>query len=145
MHIPYNVVPQISMAVMAGELNAAVVPLSTSVSSIKAGRLRALGVMSPKRSTALPEVPTIAEAGVAGAAPVAWHGWFVPARTPRAIIGVLQREAVKALNVPDVRDRLHGMGLEIVGSTPEEFEAKFKADLAVFAKIIKDARIPLQD
>jgi len=68
-----------------------------------------------------------------------------PAKTSRAIVERLQRETVKALNTPEVRERIRGMGQEIIGSTPDEFAAKVKADLAKFARIVKQARIPLQD
>ncbi len=107
--------------------------------------MRAVGLFSPRRSAALPDVPTVVEAGVTGVALIFWHGLFVPAKTPRDIVGRIQREAANALNMPDVRERLLAMGLEIVGSTPEEFDGKFKADLAAFARIIKESHIPQQD
>ena len=143
--IPYKGEAPISTALMAGEVDVAILPLSTNLQSVKAGRLRALGVTGTRRSAALPDVPTVAEAGVTGYEYAGWHGLFVPAKTPRDIVQLIQREAVKALNMPDVKGRLLAMGQELVGSTPEEFGAKYKADLAQFARVVKEARIPLQD
>ncbi len=134
----------IGTALMTGEVDVAILPLPSNLASIRAGRLRALGVTGPKRSAALPDIPTVAEAG-AGFEFVGWWGLFVPAKTPRAIVEAIQREAVKALNAPDVRDRILAMGQEIVGSTPDVFAAKYKENLAQFARIVREGRIPLQD
>jgi tripartite-type tricarboxylate transporter receptor subunit TctC len=144
--IPYKGEAPISVALITSEVDVAVMTLPTVLQSIKTGRLRALGVVTGARRLALlPDVPTIAEAGVAGFEYTSWFGLFVPARTPRNIVELIQREAANALGVPDVRDALLAMGLEPVGSTPEEFDARYKADLVKFASIVKEARIPLQD
>ena len=143
--IPYNGPAQINIALMAGDVQVAIVPLGGILPSIKAGRLRALGVTGARRLAVLPDVPTVAEAGVTGFESDSLQGLFVPAKTPRDIVELIHREAVKTLNMPDVRNRFLAMGLVFVGSTPEEFDAKYKADLAKFARIIKEARIPLQD
>ncbi|MBI2960409.1 MAG: tripartite tricarboxylate transporter substrate binding protein [Betaproteobacteria bacterium] len=143
--VPYKGDAPISSALMAGEVDVAVMPLQTSLQAVKAGRLRALGVTSARRSADLPDVPTIAEAGVSGYEFVSWYGLFVPAKTPRDVVESIQRATVKVINMPEVRNRIRGMTLEIVGNTPEEFDAKYRADLAKFARIVKEARIPLQD
>jgi len=143
--IPYKGDGPLNTALIAGEVELAVLPLSSSQSHIRSGRLRALGVTGSRRSAAFPDVPTVAEAGVPGFDSGSWQGLFVPANTPRDIIQRIQVEAVKALRMPDVRDRLPALGQEPVGSTPDEFEAKFKADIAKFVRIVKEARIPLQD
>lgn len=143
--IPYKGPAQINIALMAGEVDVAIVPLGGSLPSIKAGRLRALGVTGARRLAVLPDVPTVAEAGVTGFESESLQGLFVPAKTPRDIVELIHREAVKTLNMPDVRERFLAMGLALVGSTPEEFEAKYEADLAKFARIIKEARIPPQN
>jgi tripartite-type tricarboxylate transporter receptor subunit TctC len=122
-----------------------VVPLATSLPLIAAGRLRALAVTSARRAAALPDVPTIAESGVAGFASSSWQGFFVAARTPRDIVEVIQRETAKALQSPDMRARLSALSYEPVGSTPAEFDAFFKSELRRFADVVKQAHIPPQD
>jgi tripartite-type tricarboxylate transporter receptor subunit TctC len=143
--VPYRGDAQINTALMAGEVEVAVVPLATSLPLIAAGRLRALGVTSARRSAALPDVPTIAESGVAGFASSSWQGFFVPARTPRDIVERIQRETAKVLQAPDVRGRLAALSYEPVGSTPQEFAAYFRSELARFAGVVKQAHIPPQD
>jgi tripartite-type tricarboxylate transporter receptor subunit TctC len=143
--VPYRGDAQINTALMAGEVEVAVVPLATSLPLIAAGRLRALGVTSARRSAALPDVPTIAESGVAGFASSSWQGFFVPARTPRDIVDRIQRETAQVLQAPDVRGRLAALSYEPVGSTPQEFEAYFRSELARFAGVVKQAHIPPQD
>ena len=143
--IVYKGVAPLNTALLAGEVPLAIMPLSITVPSVKSGRLRALGVTSTQRTAVLPEVPTIAEAGIAGFESVGWQGLFVPAKTPRAVIERLNQEAVRALNAPDVRERIIASGQEPVGGTPEQFEARFRADLAKFARIVQEARIPPQD
>jgi tripartite-type tricarboxylate transporter receptor subunit TctC len=143
--IPYRGDAPLNTALIAGEVHLAVVPFSTAKPHVEAGRLRALGIACAKRSPALPDVPTIAESGLAGCESSSWQGWFVPAHTPREIVALLQREAAKALDAPDVRVRLDATANAPVASTPEEFAAMFKADLEKFTKVIKDAKIPLQD
>ena len=143
--VPYRGDAQINTALMAGEVEVAVVPLATSLPLIAAGKLRALAVTSVRRSAALPDVPTIAESGVAGFASSSWQGFFVAARTPRDIVGLIQQETAKALQTPDMRARLAALSYEPVGSTPAEFDAFFKSELARFADVVKQAHIPPQD
>ncbi len=143
--VPYKGDAPLNTALMGGEVQVAVVPLSTSLQFIRSGKLRALAVTAAKRSAALPDVPTVAESGVPGFDSTSWQGLFVPARTARDIVDTIQRAVAAALDSPDVRDRVHSMGQEIVGSAPDEFDAKVKADIAKFARIVKEAHIPLQD
>lgn len=143
--IPYKGAALISTAILTGELDVAIVPLPGNMESVKAGRMRALAVFGNQRSPMAPNVETVTEAGFAGFEFVAWQGLFVLAGTPRGVIDLVQRAAVMALNTPDVRDRLLAMGQVIVGSTPDEFDAKYKADLANYARIVKQAGIPPQD
>ncbi len=143
--VPYKGDAPLSTALMAGEVDVAVVPLATSVQNIRAGRIKALAVTGTRRIASLPEVPTVAESGIPGFDSTSWQGLFAPSGTPRVIVERLQREIAKAVLAPDVRERLTGLGGEIVASTPEEFDAKFRSDLAMFARIVRDARIPLQD
>jgi tripartite-type tricarboxylate transporter receptor subunit TctC len=143
--VPYRGDAQINSALMAGEVEIAVVPLATSLPLIAAGRLRALAVTSARRSAALPDVPTIAESGVPGFASSSWQGFFVAARTPRDIVDLIQRETAKVLQAADVRERLAALTYEPVGSAPEDFAAYFKSELARFAGVVKQAQIPPQD
>ena len=119
--IPYRGDAPLNTALIAGEVHLAVVPFGTAKPNIESGKLRALGIAGPKRSPSLPEVPTIAESGVAGFESWSWQGWFVPAGTPPEVIALIQREAAKALKMPDVRARMDATANEVVGSTADEF------------------------
>jgi tripartite-type tricarboxylate transporter receptor subunit TctC len=143
--IPYRSDAQINAALLAGDVQVAVVPLATSLPLIAAGRLRPLAVTGARRSAALPDAPTIAEAGLAGFASSSWQGFFVPARTPTEIVAQIQRETAKALAAAEVRDRLKALSYEPVGSAPAEFDAFFRSELAKFAGVVRDAHIPPQD
>jgi tripartite-type tricarboxylate transporter receptor subunit TctC len=143
--IPYRGDAPLNTALVAGEVHLAVVPFATAKPNIESGALRGLGIAGSRRSPSLPEVPTIAESGVAGFESSSWQGWFMPAGTPPEVIALIQREAAKALKMPDVRARLDATANEVVGSTPAAFALQYKADLARFAKVVKDAGIPQQD
>lgn len=142
--VPFRGDAQINAALIAGEVEVAVVPLATAVPLIKDGRIRALGITGGKRSATVPDVPTIAEAGVPGFASTSWQGWFMAAKTPAPIVGRVQQEIAKALQLADVRTRLGAMAYDGVGSTPAEFAAFYKAEIAKFSKVIADAKIPKQ-
>jgi len=143
--IPYKGQGPMFQALLAGELDVAIVSLQSALSQFKSGRLQPLAVTSRRRSVALPEVPTVEEAGYAGFEMPSWHGIFVPAGTPRDVVNRLQREAARVVQSADVRQRVESTGNEVVGSTPEEFDAKYRADVARFKKIVKDAGLPYQD
>jgi tripartite-type tricarboxylate transporter receptor subunit TctC len=142
--VPYRGDAPLNAALIAGEVDVAVVPMSTVLSHVASGTIKALAIGGAKRSPALPNVPTVAET-IPGFESTSWQGLFVPAGTPRDIVLTIQRETAKALKLPDVVARLKTGGNEGVGSTPEEFDALFRADIVKFAKIIKDANIPTQD
>jgi tripartite-type tricarboxylate transporter receptor subunit TctC len=142
--VPFRGDAQINAALIAGEVEVAVVPLATAVPLINDGRLRALGLTGGKRSPTVPDVPTMAEAGVPGFASTSWQGWFMAAETPGPIVERIQQEVAKALALPDMRPRLAAMAYEGIGSTPAEFAAFYKAEIAKFAKVIADAKIPRQ-
>jgi tripartite-type tricarboxylate transporter receptor subunit TctC len=142
--VPFRGDAQINAALIAGEVEVAVVPLATAVPLIKDGRIRALGITGAKRSATVPDVPTVAEAGVPGFASTSWQGWFMPAKTPASIVERVQQATAKALTMPDVQPRLAAMAYEAVGSTPAEFDAFYKSEIAKFAKVIADAKIPKQ-
>ena len=131
-------------ALIAGEIQIGVMPMATTLPLVEGGQLKALAIGGAKRSAAVPNVPTVAET-LAGFESTSWQGYFVPAGTPRDVVIKLQQETAKALKNPDVIERLRTGGNEGIGSTPEAFDALFKADIAKYAKIIADAKIPKLD
>jgi tripartite-type tricarboxylate transporter receptor subunit TctC len=108
---------------------------------IKSGRLRGLGVTSTKRAGGVPDIPTIAEAGLPGYEAVQWFGLLAPAATPREIVSRLHTETVRALQSAEVKNRLSADGADPVGSTPEEFAAFLRSETAKWAKVVKQAGI----
>jgi tripartite-type tricarboxylate transporter receptor subunit TctC len=142
--VPYKGQGPMMLALLAGEVDVAIVSLQTSLQALRAGKLRALAVTSSKRSPALPEVPTVAET-VPGYELTSWHGLFAPAGTPRDVVLRLQRAVADAARHPDVKRTVEDAGNEVVGSTPEAFQAKFAADVAKFRAVVRDAKLPPQD
>jgi tripartite-type tricarboxylate transporter receptor subunit TctC len=144
-HVPYKGDAPMYLALLAGEVDVAFGPLGNAIQHIRSGKLRALAMTNPTRSAAIPDVPTMAEAGVPNFAPTGWLGLFAPAGTPRAIVERLHSEMVKVIATPEIRERFPGWGYEPVGSTPEEFDQRFKSDLSLYSRVIREAHIPLQD
>ena len=144
LHVPYKGDAPLSQALLAGEVQLAFMPLAGVLPHIRSGRLRALGVSGTARSATLPEVPTLTEAGI----PFEFTGWlgvFAPASSPRDIVIQIQRDIAHAIVAQDMRERWSAWGYEPVGSTPEQFAEKYKLDLATYARVIRDAKIPLQE
>ena len=136
-HIPYKGGgPQVT-ALMSGETQASLATISTVLTQINAGRLRALGVTSAKRSGVLPGVPTIAESGVPGYEMNPWIAVFAPSGTPKDIVNRLNAEINRALKHPDVSLSLANQALDPWTGTPEEFDARLKVDYEKYAKLIK--------
>ena len=136
-HIPYKGgAPQVT-ALVSGETQASLATISTVLMHIQSGRLRALGVAGLKRSSSLPNLPTISEAGVPGYEMSPWVGAFVPAGTPKAIVDKLNAEINRALKHPDVLQNLTTQAIDTWSSTPEEFDQRLKADYDKYAKLIK--------
>jgi tripartite-type tricarboxylate transporter receptor subunit TctC len=142
--VPYRGDAPLHAALAAGQVELAIVPLSSTLALVKSGKMRALAVPSAKRVGVLPDVPAIAET-LPGFESTAWHGLFLPAKTPRDIADVLHRAVLRALAAPDVRERFLSMAYDVIGSTPEQFKVVFDADVAKFARIVKEARIPVQE
>lgn len=115
--------------------------LSLLIPHVRGGRLRALGVTSASRNHALPDVPTVAESGLAGYESVQWAGMLAPAATPRDIVTRLHKEATAILRAPEARDRLRSDGSEVVASSPEDFAAFIQAEMAKWVKVVKAAGI----
>ncbi|MGZ8263302.1 MAG: tripartite tricarboxylate transporter substrate binding protein [Burkholderiales bacterium] len=136
-HIPYKGAGPAAVDVIAGQIPIYFMNALQAVPHMKSKRLRALGVTSDKRFPGLPHVPTIAEAGVPGYAMTNWYGMLVPANTPQNAIVRLHAEVARILNLPDLKDRLSSEGAEVIASTPGEFAAFLRQEMAKAAKIVK--------
>jgi tripartite-type tricarboxylate transporter receptor subunit TctC len=136
-HLPYKGAAPASVGLMSGEAQLAFLVMPVAQAQIKAGRMRGLGVAAKTRSAVAPQVPTMAEAGVAGHEALQWNGLFVPAGVPPAIIDRLHREVAKAVVVPEVRQRFEAEGADPVGSTPGEFAAFFRVEAEKWADVAK--------
>ena len=140
-HGPYKGTGPGAVDTVAGQVQLMMPNLLTALPHVKSGRLRALGVTSAKRSAGVPDVPTIAQAGVPGYEAIQWYGLLAPAGTPREIVTKLHGEIVKILAAPDTREKLSSDGAEPVGSTPEQFAAFIRAETEKWGKVVKAAGI----
>ena len=140
-HIPFKGMGAAYTDLIGGQVELSFPTIISSIAHIKAGRLRALAVTTPKRAAALPDIPTFGEAGVPGVVVVNWYGLIAPVRTPHAVIERLSAEAVKAMNSPEMMKRLVAEGSEAVGSSPREFAAHIRAERDLWTKVIKQAGI----
>ena len=136
-HIPYKGAAAAMQDLIGGRVDLMFDNFASSLSQVKGGRIRALAVTTAKRTSLAPELPTIAESGLPGFDISTWFGIFVPAGTPRPVVDRLYDEFAKALNAPDVREKMINLGAEPVGSRPEEFAAYVKAEAAKYAKLVK--------
>jgi tripartite-type tricarboxylate transporter receptor subunit TctC len=127
----------------AGATEMAFPPLASAMPLVKGGRLRALGVSTAKRTPFLPDVPTVAEAGLPKFEYSTWYGMWAPTGTPRAVLTKVNAETRKASGLPDVRERLSFQGAEPASASVDEFSAFFKAEVARWAPIIKDFSVPV--
>ena len=140
-HVPYKGVPEALNDVVGGRVQFTMAPLGASIGLIRDGRLRGLGVSSPKRAGVHPELPTIAESGYPGFRWDSWSGMFAPAKTPRAIISKLNRAVVPVLSEPEMQQRFAAIGMEAMPGTPEQID-KFVADqLALVMQLARKAGI----
>jgi tripartite-type tricarboxylate transporter receptor subunit TctC len=140
-HVPYKGAAPAIQDVLAGHVQVMFDNTSSAIPNIKTGRLRALGVASLKRYPTLPDLPTIAEEGVAGYETTIWLGFFAPAKTPAAVLQKLNREIQDAVNSAEYKDKLLALDIQPKVSTSQELTAYLKTDLAKWAKVIKDGNI----
>jgi tripartite-type tricarboxylate transporter receptor subunit TctC len=140
-HVPYKGGGAAIPALMGGQVQLMFATTVSALPHVRAGRLRALGVTSPKRWPSVPDVPTIAEAGVPGYDHTPWNGFLAPAKTPRAIIARLNEETARILHTPETRAVFVNDGAEPVGNKPEEFGATIKSEIAKWSKVIAAAGI----
>jgi len=110
---------------------------------IKSGKLRALAVTTPRRASALPDVPTLEEAGVKGIAIGTWFGLLAPAATPKEVVARLNAEAVKVIQSADFKKRMDEIGAEPVGNTSEQMAAQIRSETEKFARLVKDAKVTI--
>jgi tripartite-type tricarboxylate transporter receptor subunit TctC len=143
-HIPYKGGGPAVISIVSGETAILMATIPSSIQHFQSGRLIPLGVTSPKRNAALPEIPSIAEAGVPGYEAIEWNGVMAPAGTPPAVISRLHQSIAKSLAIPEVKERIVALGADPVGSSPEEFAAFIKKELATWSKVIKEVGITIE-
>ncbi len=143
-HIPYKGSAGVLADVMGGQIAVTIDNMPPYLPQVKAGKIRALAVSTAKRSSAVPDLPTIAEAGVPGYEAGAWFGLLAPTGTLKVVVTQLSNETARILKLPDISKRISELGAEPVGSTPEQFTALIKSEIAKWAKVIKDANVELQ-
>jgi tripartite-type tricarboxylate transporter receptor subunit TctC len=136
-HVPYRGTAPSLTALISGEVSLSFANIPAISAHVKAGRLRPLANLGPKRSDQLPNVPTMKEAGIPGVEVVVWYGIFAPAATPRDVVNKLGDTVAKAARAPDMQQRLHDLGAEPVGNTPEEFAKLFREEVTRWAEVVK--------
>ena len=140
-HVPFNGIAPAVTAVVAGDVQVMFAAAPSAMPQVASGKLRALGVASPKRMTSAPALPTLDESGLPGFDVTSWYSIVAPAATPPAVIERIQKEIAKALEAPDVKARLAALGAEAVANTPSDFAAMIKTESAKWGKIVRDANI----
>jgi tripartite-type tricarboxylate transporter receptor subunit TctC len=143
-HVPYKGSSPAATAIVSGEVQLATVTANAVLPYLKSGKLRAIGVSTSTRSALMPEVPTIAEAGLPGFEVVQWSGFLAPAKTPDAIVDKLNREINAVLKLPDIRQRFAELGVEAVGGTPRQFAEFLAAEVRKWTKVIQEAGIRVE-
>jgi len=141
LHVPYKGGGPALNALIGGQIQLLFLSLPASQGQVKAGRAKALGVTSAKRSPVLPDVPTLAESGVPGYAATNWYGMLAPAGTPKAIVAKLNKEVVAALRNPQTARMIANRGAEAEGSSAEEFGRYLRSEIAKWSKVIKEAGV----
>ncbi len=143
-HVPYKGATVAAVALIGGEVDEVVVSVASSLPFIRAGKVRPLAVLSEKRVSTLPEVPTAVESGVAGFTMSIWYGMLAPGNLPNELVARLHSEAIKALNSPDLRKGFAAQGVDPWPGTPAEFDRLIKSETLRFAKIVEKAGLKKQ-
>ena len=143
-HVPYKGVTQAMTAMMGGEVDKVVMPVTTAIPQIKAGKVRPFAVLTEKRIPQLPDVPTGIEAGVPGFTMPLWYGMFAPAATPRDIVARLTRELTTALGTAQLRGQLTALGVDPWPGTAEELGSLLRADIERYGKIARSVGLTKQ-
>jgi tripartite-type tricarboxylate transporter receptor subunit TctC len=142
--VPYKGSSQALADLVGGQIQLSFDTTSSAMGFIRGGKVKALAVMTPRRAAELPDVPTLAEAGVPGVEMATWYGLFTTAGTPQEILARLYAETMKTLQQPDVHKRLVGLGGEPGALTTEQFAAMNKADFDRFGKLVREAGIKME-
>jgi tripartite-type tricarboxylate transporter receptor subunit TctC len=140
-HVPFRGIPEALTEVVAGRIHFTFSPLSSVLPLVSTGEVVVLAVAPARRAAALPDAPTLAEAGVPGYAWDTWFGLLAPAKTPRPIVTTLNREIVRIIQLPDVKKRWETLGAEAAPMTPEQFEAYLAAQSRLVVKLVGTANI----
>lgn len=141
LHVPYKSGPDASKALVAGHVMASFDALAVMLPHIMSGRVRPIAIGGMQRSAAAPEIPTFLEAGIPGYTSSVWYGAFAPVNTPSDVVQKLNSEVVSILASPEMRARLEGMGLQVIGSTPEQLGELVRSDIERFVKVAREANI----
>ncbi len=140
-HIPYKGSAPAVTDLIGGQVQALFDNVPNVIQHVKAGRLRALAITTPRRVAALPEIPTVDEAGVPGYQVSVWFGVVAPAATPKDVVARLNAEINRVIGLPEVKERFSQSGIEIVGGSPEVFERQIREQVATWGKVVKEANI----
>ncbi len=143
-HVPYKGGGPSAVALISGEIQVGFNTSPVAVPHIKSGKMRALAVTSAKRNPALPDVPSVAEAGVAGYDMILWYGAVMPAGTPAAAVGRLNSDINQSLKLPDVQQRLAALGADAAGGSPADFGTYIKSEIVKYTKVVRDGRLQQQ-
>ena len=143
-HVPYKGTTQILPDLLDGRIDMALDSAPAYLPHLKAGRVRALAVASPRRSALMPELPTMAEAGVPGVVSQTDYAMYAPAGTPRDVIALLNREVNAVLQMEDFRARMAALGIEVAGGTPDSLQAEYADELTKWGKVIRDAKLKFE-
>ena len=143
-HVPYKGIGAASTDLLSGQVQVMFNAAAALLVHTRSGRMRALGIGSLQRIPAIPDIPTLSESGVPGYQSGSWYGFVAPAGTPRAIIDRLSRETAAAVKSPDISSKLTAEANLVIGSSPEEFSAHIKGELARIGKVIRDAGITME-
>jgi tripartite-type tricarboxylate transporter receptor subunit TctC len=138
-HIPYKGSGPAEVDLMSGQVQIIFDPIASALPHVKAGKMRALAITTAKRSKLLPDLPTMAESGLAGYESAAWFGFFAPAKTPPAIIDRLNKEIVAILKQKDINNKLTELGVETIGTSAKELDALMRSDMVKWEKVFKNA------
>ena len=143
-HVPYKGSAGVLADVTGGQIQFAMDNMPVYLPQARAGKIRALAVSSPTRMPAAPDIPTVAESGVPGFEALSWFGLNAPARTPKAVVAKLSEETQRILKLPDVRDRIVGLGAQPIGNTPAEYASFIETEIAKWRKVIRDAGVKIE-